>query len=152
MVHISQLGSTTAVEATKLKDGELGQLLETLAIEEKTRSQNKCKELDDNERDQVEFLNKCRKLVQSVIPGPIKDDINKPLEKSYQLFESMVSTLQKQMQNTKQEQKEETTRLLMQQHTAFSEAYKVLREHMEESVTTEEVLRDWPTYYGQVYQ
>ena len=40
----------------------------------------------------------------------------------------------------------------MQQHTAFLEAYKVLQDHMEESVTTEEVLRDWPAYYGQVYQ
>ena len=40
----------------------------------------------------------------------------------------------------------------MQQHIAFSEAYKVLQDHMEESVITEEVLRYWPTYYGQVYQ
>ena len=35
MVQISQLGSTTVVDATKLKDRELGQLLETLAIEAK---------------------------------------------------------------------------------------------------------------------
>ena len=40
-------------------------------------------------------------------------DIDKPLEKEYQLFESVVSTLQVQMQNTKEEQKEETSRLLM---------------------------------------
>ena len=40
----------------------------------------------------------------------------------------------------------------MEQHIAFIEAYKVLRGHMEESVITEEVLRDWPAYYGQVYQ
>ena len=40
----------------------------------------------------------------------------------------------------------------MQQHTYFSEAYKVLQDHMEESVITEEVLQDWPIYYGQVYQ
>ena len=40
----------------------------------------------------------------------------------------------------------------MEQHTAFFEAYKVLQDHMEESVITEEVLRDWPTYYEQVYQ
>ena len=67
MVHISQLGSTTAVDATKLKDGELGQLLETLAIEAKTRSQTRCKDLDDTEKEQVEFLLKCRNLAQSVI-------------------------------------------------------------------------------------
>ena len=40
----------------------------------------------------------------------------------------------------------------MEQHTAFSEAYKVLQDHMEESIIIEEVLRDWPTYYRQVYQ
>ena len=42
--------------------------------------------------------------------------------------------------------------MLLAQHTAFSEAYKVLQDHMEESVVTEEVLRDWPNHYGQVYQ
>ena len=40
----------------------------------------------------------------------------------------------------------------MVQHTAFSGAYKVLQDHMEESVITEEILQDWPTYYGKVYQ
>ena len=55
-VHIIQLGLTTVIDATKLKDGELGQLLETLAIEAKTRSQTRCKELDDTEKEQVELL------------------------------------------------------------------------------------------------
>ena len=140
------------VDATKLKDADLGQLLETLAIEAKTRSQQRHKELDNNEKEQVEFLNKCRSLVQMVILGPAEVDTDKPLEKAYQLFESMVSTLQAQIQDTKEEQKEETIRLLMEQHIAFAEAYKVLQDHMEESVIIEEVLRDWPAYYGQVYQ
>ena len=87
-----------------------------------------------------------------MIPRPIEVDTDKPLEKSYQLFESMVLTLHIQMQNTREEQKEETTRLLMQQHTAFSEAYKVLQDHIEESITTEGVLRDWTAYYGKVFQ
>ena len=148
MVHISQLGSTTAIDATKPRDGELGKLLETLAIEAKTRSQNRRKELDNNEKEQVDFLNKCRNLVQFVLPGPTEADIDKPLEKSYQPFESVVSMLQAQMQDTREEQKEGTTQLLMQQHIAFSEAYKVLQDHMEESVITEEVLRYWTAYYG----
>ena len=101
MVHISQLGSTTTVDPTKLRDGELGQLLESLAIKEKTRSQNKRREIDKNEKEQVEFLNKCRNLFLSVIPGPIEVDTDKPLEKAYHLFESMVSTLQAQIQDTK---------------------------------------------------
>ena len=86
----------------------MGKLLETPAIEVKTRSQNRRKELDDKEREQVEFLNKCRNLAQSVIPGLAEVDTDKPLEKSYQLFKSMVSALQTQMQNTREEKKEET--------------------------------------------
>ena len=69
----------------------------------------------------------------------------------YQLFEGLVSTIQTHIQGTRAEQKEETARLLLTQHTAFSEAYKLLQDHMEESIVTEEVLRDWPTHYGQVY-
>ena len=64
----------------------------------------------------------------------------------------MVSTIQVHLQETKEEQKEETSRLLLAQHTAFSEAYRVLQDHMEESVVTEEVLQDWPTHYGKFYQ
>ena len=77
---------------------------------------------------------------------------NKPLEKAYQLFESVVATLEVHIQNNKEDKKEETSRLLMQQYTAFSKAYNVLQDHMEEFVITEEVLRDWPTYYRQVFQ
>ena len=93
------------VDATKLKYAELGQLLETLEIEAKTRSQQRRKELDNNEKEQVKFLNKCRSLVQMVILGPAEVDIEKPLEKAYQLFESVVSVLQEQIQDTKEEQK-----------------------------------------------
>ena len=64
----------------------------------------------------------------------------------------MVSTLQTHLQNTKAEQKEETSRILRQQYTTFSEAHKVLQDHLEESIITEEVLRNWPTYYGKVFQ
>ena len=77
---------------------------------------------------------------------------DKPLEKSYQLFESVVTTLQVHLQNTKEDQKQETSRLLMQQYTTFSEAYKVLQDHLEESIITKEVLCYWPTYYRQVFQ
>ena len=114
MVHISQLGSTTIVDTINLKDRELGQLLETLAIEEKTRSQTRRKELDDTEKEQVELLSKCKNLAQSIILGPMEADTDKPLEKAYQLFESVVATLQVHLQNTKEYKKEETSRLLMQ--------------------------------------
>ena len=140
------------VNATKLRDPELEQLLEVLVVEAKTRKHHRRKELDNKEKEQVKFLNKCRDLVQSVIPGLIVADTNKPLERAYKLFEIVVSMLQAQIQETKEEQKEETLRLLMEQHTAFFAAYKVLQDHMEDFVITKELLRDWPAYYGQVYQ
>ena len=139
-------------DASSLTDPELRQLLKTLAGEAKMRSEQRNKELDDKKVEQVEFLHKCKNLSQSVMPGPIEVDTDKPLERAYQLFESMVSALKTQLQEIKEEQKEETARLLMAQHTAFSEAYKVLQDHMEEFVITEEVLRDWPNHYGKVYQ
>ena len=91
-------------------------------------------------------------MSQIVIPRPIETDTDKPLEKEYHLFESVVSTLQIHLQNTKEDQREETSRLLIQQYTTFLEAHKVLQGHLEESIITTEVLHDWPTYYVQVFQ
>ena len=97
-----------------LRDGELGQLLETLATEPKTRSRIRQQQVADIKNEQVEFLSKCRNLAQTIIPGPIEVETDKPLEKAYQLFESVVVTLQVHIQNTKEGQKEETSRLLRQ--------------------------------------
>ena len=38
------------------------------------------------------------------------------------------------------------------QYTSFSEAHKVLQEHLEESTIIEEVLHSWYTHYGLVFQ
>ena len=70
----------------------------------------------------------------------VETGTNKPLEKAYQLFESVVSNLQMQLHIKRDEQNEETYVLLRQQYTAFLEAHKVLQEHLDESTTTEEVL------------
>ena len=75
-----------------------------------------------------------------------------PLEKSYQLFESLVSSFKTQLQEKKEEHVEETSILLRNQYTTFSVAHNVLKEHMEESTVKEEVIRNWFTYYGQVFQ
>ena len=88
-----------------MTDLELGQLLKTLASEAKTRCEQRNKELNDKNTEQVEFLDKCRNLAQSIMPGPIEVDTDKPLERMYQLFESMVSALQAHIQETKEEQK-----------------------------------------------
>ena len=97
----------------------MGQLLETLDTEAKTRSQTRRQQVDDIKNEQVEFLLKCKNLAQTIIPGPMEAETDKQLEKSYRLFESVVVTLQVHIQNTKEDKKEETSRLLMQQYTAF---------------------------------
>ena len=126
-----------------MTDSEIGQILKTLAKESKRRTTTLRKQLRDKETEEVEFLDKCRSLVQSIVPGPVEVATYQPLERAYQIFVGMVSTIQTHLKETKAEQKEETARLLLAQHTAFSEAYKVLQDHMEESIVTEEVLRDW---------
>ena len=84
--------------------------------------------------------------------GLAETDTEKTLKRAYRLFKSVVSNLQTQLQKKKEEQAKEMCVLLKHQFTAFSQAYKVLKEHFEESTTTEEVLRNWYTYYGQVFQ
>ena len=91
-----------------MTDTEFDQLLRTLAKEAKTRDDRKTKELTNKDTEQVEFLGKCRTLAQSIIPGTIEVDTDKLLERAYQLFESMVSTIHAHLQETKEEQKEET--------------------------------------------
>ena len=73
----------------------------------------------------MEFITKCRNLTQTILPVVAKTDRDKPLERAYHLFESVVSNLQTQLQTKKEEQAEETFVLLKQQFTTFSEAYKV---------------------------
>ena len=94
-----------------MTDTEVGQLLKTMAEEAKLRTARKSKELTTKNAEEVEFLGKCRALAHTVIPGPVEVDTDRPLERAYQLFETMVSTIQARMQETKEEQKEETARL-----------------------------------------
>ena len=119
MIHIIQLGLTSVVDTKKLRDGELGQLLETLTTEATTRSQPRREHIDINKKEVIKFLTKCRSLIQTVISGPTDTNTDKPLEKAYHLFENVVSTLQIHLQNIKEDQKEETSKLLRQQYTTF---------------------------------
>ena len=125
----------------------MGQLLENITTEAAIRNQTKREQIDKTKKEEIEFLTKCRNSIQIVIPGPLEANIDKPLEKEYQLFESMVSTLQSHLLNKKEDQKEEISRLLRQKYRAFLEDRKVMQDHLEDSVIIEEVLHDWPTYY-----
>ena len=152
IIHLQQLGLTSVVETPKLRDGELDQPLGTLTKEASTRNQTRQERLEKLKTEQVEFPTKCRTLTKTVIPGPAETDTDKPLEKAYQLFESVVSNLQAQLQTKKEEKKEETSVLLRHQYMAFLEAHKVLQEHLQELDITEEVLCSRYTHYGQVFQ
>ena len=63
-----------------------------------------------------------------------------------------MSNLQTQLIIKRDKKKEETYVLLRQKYTTFFEAHKVLQDHLEEFVSTKEVLRSWYTHYGQVFQ
>ena len=76
-----------------MDDLEVSQLLKTVAKESKKRTDRKNKELVAKHAEEVEFLGRCRNLVQTMIPGPIDVDTDRPLERAYQLFETMVSTV-----------------------------------------------------------
>ena len=91
-----------------MDDTEVGQLLKTVAKESKKRTDRKTKEPVTKNAEEVEFLGRCRALVQTVIPGPIDVDTDRPLERAYQLFDTMVSTVQTRLHETKEGQKEET--------------------------------------------
>ena len=93
VIHIHQLGSTFAVDTLKLRDGVLDQLLGALTKEATTRSQKRQEQLDKIKKEQVEFLTKCRNLTQTFLPGENETDTDKPLERAYQLLESVMSNL-----------------------------------------------------------
>ena len=116
--------------------------MEALNKEARIRKERKQEQIEKLKTEQIEFLTKCRNLTQTILPGATETDTDKPLERAYQLFESIVSNLQTQLQTKKDEQVEETFVLLRQKYTKFSEARKVLKEHFEESTTTNEVLRN----------
>ena len=108
------MGSTSTVETPKLRDGELDRFSEALTKEASTRNRTRQERIEKMKVEQVEFFTKCRTLTQTVIPGMVETDTNKPLERAYQLFESVMSNLQMQLQIKRDEKKEETSMLLRQ--------------------------------------
>ena len=92
-IHLHQLGSTTVVDTTKLRDGELGHLLGALTQEATTRIQSRKEQRDKLKEEQVKFLIKCRNLTHTVAPKENETDTDKPLEIAYQLLESVVLKL-----------------------------------------------------------
>ena len=81
--------------------------MEALTKEVATRNQRRQEQLEKLKEKQVEFLTKCRKLTQTILPGTTdtNTDTDKPLERAYQLLESVMSNLHIQMQDKKDEQK-----------------------------------------------
>ena len=114
MIHLQHLGSTSAVDTPKLRDGELDQLLGALTKEATIRNQKRQEQFNKFKEEQVKFLTKCRNLTQMVVPGTTDTGTDKTMERAYQLFESRVSNLQAQLQAKKEDQKEETFVLLSQ--------------------------------------
>ena len=69
------------------------------------RNQSRKEQLDKLKEEQVEFLTKCRNLTHTVLPRENQTDTDKPLERTYQLLESVMSNLQAHLQAKKEEKK-----------------------------------------------
>ena len=75
-IHLNQLGSTSAVETPKLRDGELDRLLEALTKEASTRNRTEQERIEKMKIEQVKFLTKCRALRKTVILGTVETNTN----------------------------------------------------------------------------
>ena len=84
----------------------------TLNKEVAIRNQSRREKIEKIQAKQVEFLSEYMNLTQTVLPGITEINTDKPLERAYQLLESVVSNLQTQLQAKKDEQKGETFVLL----------------------------------------
>ena len=126
--------------------------MDAINKESRVRREKRKEQIKKLKTKQAKFLTRCQNLARKVIIVPEEVDTEIPLKKSYQLFESVVSSFQERLQENKEEKEEETSVLLINQYTTFSEAHNLLKEHIIESITIEEVLRNWFTYYGQVFQ
>ena len=101
--------------------------MEALNKESKLRKERRHAQIEKLKTEQMEFLTRCRDLAQKVILIPEGADTDKPLDHAYKLFESVVSSLQTQLQEKKEENIEHTSVLLRNQYTTFSKAHKVLK-------------------------
>ena len=97
VIHLHQVGLNSIIETPKLIYGELDRLLEALTKEASTRNRTKQERIEKMKTEQVKFLTKCRTLTQTVIPRMDETDTDKPLERAYQLLESVMSNLQTQL-------------------------------------------------------
>ena len=66
-------------------------------------------------------------MAKKFITIPKGVDTNKPLDKAYQLFESVVSSFKTQLQQKKEEQENENSVLLKNQYTTFSSSHNTLK-------------------------
>ena len=92
------------VDTHKIKDDELDRLLEALIKESRERTEIRHALIEKFKEEQFEFLTKYKDLVQQVVLVLQEVDIDKSLDQAYRLFESVVSSLQAQLQEKKEEQ------------------------------------------------
>ena len=71
----------------------MDRLLQALTKEASTRNQARQEIIEKMKTKQIEILTKCMTLTQTMIPGMAETDTDKPLERAYQLLESVVLNL-----------------------------------------------------------
>ena len=78
------------MDTQKIKDEELELLVEALNRESRLRKERMKEQIEKLKTKPTEFITRCQDLARQVIPVPEGVDTNRPLEKSYQLFESVM--------------------------------------------------------------
>ena len=92
---------TTAVDTQKEKEEELDRLMDAINKEERIRREKIKEQIEKLKTYQTEFLTKCESLARQFISIPEGVNIHKPLDKKYQVFESLMSKFKEQLQERK---------------------------------------------------
>ena len=89
-MHLVQIGSTTTINTQKDREEDLDMLLDPINKESRIRREINI--------EKTEFLTKCENFPKQIITTPEGVNIEKPLDRAYQLFDSVVSKLQMPLQ------------------------------------------------------
>ena len=102
VIHLAQLGSTTTIDTPKAREDELYLLVDTINKESRIRREKRKEQIEKIKTKHDEFLTKCENKAKQFISILEGVETDKPLDKAYQIFVSVVSKFQAQLQERKE--------------------------------------------------
>ena len=94
MIHLDQLGSTTSIDTQKAREEDLELLVDVIYKDTIIQREKRKEQLQKINTEETKFLTNCENMARHFITIMKWVNTHKPLEKSYQLFESVVSKIQ----------------------------------------------------------